>query len=249
MKLSIQTYTVQNHIETDLWGTLKKLSSLGLRYVEIGGTFGLPAKELKAGLDDLGLAVSGMHTWLGNLEKEFDKIVDDNRTLGNKYIVLASVDRALHSQGWTTVAKTLEPMGAKLRDAGFIMAYHNHNFEFALENGKPGLDVLYESSDSALVKAQIDAYWVLYGGGDPGAYIRKLKGRVPLVHLKDGVKGGAEPHFLEVGQGDVDWDDVLAACKECDVEFGAIEQDSSDRDSMESARMSVEFLRARGFTE
>ena len=249
MKLSIQTYTVQDYIEKDLWGTLKRLSDLGLHYVEIGGTFGLPAEELKAGLDNLGLGVSGMHTWLGNLENEFDKVVADNRTLGNKYIVLASVDRALHSQGWATVAKRVEPFGAKLRDLGFVLAYHNHNFEFALENGKPGLDVLYESADPALLKAQIDAYWVLYGGSDPAAYIRKLKGRVPLVHLKDGKKGGEHPHFLEVGQGDVNWDDVLAACKECDVDFGAIEQDSSDRDSMESARMSVEFLRARGITE
>jgi sugar phosphate isomerase/epimerase len=159
------------------------------------------------------------------------------------------VDRAIHTLGWATVAKRFEPIGAKLRDLGFVLAYHNHNFEFALENGKPGLDVLYEAADPALLKAQIDAYWVLYGGGDPASYIRKLKGRVPLVHLKDGKKGGPNAHFLEVGQGDVDWDDVLAACKESEVDFGAIEQDSSERDSMESARMSVEFLRARGISE
>jgi len=51
---------------------------------------------------------------------------------------------------------------------------------------------------------------------------------------------------LVVGQCVLDWDGILAACEEVGVEFGAIEQDTSDRDPLESTRMSVEFLRSKG---
>ena len=249
MKLSMQTYTVRDKIENDLWGTLKGLRDMGLGYIEIGGTFGLPVKEFKDRLDGLGLKISGNHVGVAELEGNFERIVEENRILDNHYVILPSVDKELYSLGWASVARRVEPLGAKLRDAGFAFAYHNHAFEFPLENGKPGLDVLYETADPALLQAQIDTYWVAYGGGDPAAYIRKLSGRVPLVHFKDGETGRGEPYFLEAGQGELDWDDILAACKTSTVDFGAIELDFCPRDSMESARMCVDFFRARGITE
>ncbi len=249
MKLSMQTYTVQKDVETDLWGTLRKLREMGLNYVEIGGTYGLPAKELRDGLDRIGLQVSGNHYGLTQLEEQLDQVVEESRIIGNRYVIIPSVDRELHGQGWAVVAKRLEPIGARLRDRGFVFCYHNHAFEFAPKNGKPGLDVLYETADPSLLKAQIDTYWVAYGGGDPAAYIRKLKGRVPLVHLKDGELGRGEPHFLEAGQGQLDWDDILQACQSSAVEFGAIELDVCPREPLESARASVEFFRAHGVME
>jgi len=249
MKLSMQSYTVRDHLEKDLWGTLEGVCKMGLSYVEISGTSGVSATEYKKRLDDLGLSVAGNHVSLDQLENEFESIVEDNRILDNRYIILPWIGKDFYSQGWAEVAKRLEPYGARLRDAGLVFAYHNHAFEFAPENGKPGLDVLYETADPDLVKAQIDTYWVAYGGCDPAACIRKYSGRIPIVHLKDGTLGGAEPHFLEVGQGQLDWDDILAACQEAGVEYGAVEQDTCTRDSMESARMSVDFLRGKGLHE
>jgi len=246
VKLSAQVYTVRDYIEKDLWGTLAEMHDLGLDYVEIGGTFGLAAKELKIGLDGLGLKANATHANIEQLEGETDRIIEECMVLEIPAVVLSSIGKAHYERGWTAVARELEPIGRKLKDAGLHFAYHNHAFEFRPENGKPGLDILYETSDPALVGAQIDTYWVAYGGGDPAAYLRKLKGRVKHCHLKDGKLGGPQPHFLEVGQGDLDWDDILAACRETGVEFGAIEQDTCERDSLESLRMSVDFLRSKG---
>ena len=246
MKLSAQCYTVRDHIEEDLWGTLSAMRELGLDTIEIGGTFGVPAGELKEGLDRIGLKVNATHAGMERLENDLASIVEECRILDIHAVVLSSVDRRHYSRGWGAVAGDLNAIGQKLRDAGLHFAYHNHAFEFQLEDGRPGLDVLYEKSDPSLVGAQIDTYWVAYGGGDPAAYLRKLKGRVKHIHLKDGKLGGAEPRFLEVGQGDLDWDDILAACQESGVEFGAIEQDTCDRDTLESLKMSVDYLRAKG---
>jgi sugar phosphate isomerase/epimerase len=143
----------------------------------------------------------------------------------------------------------MEAIGGKIRAAGLQFCYHNHAFEFKPEGGKPGLDVLYETADPNLVLAQIDTYWVAYGGGDPASYIKKLKGRIPQVHFKDGKIGGPDPYFCEVGQGELQWDGIIAACKEVNVEFVSIELDTCPHEPLESVRMSVEYIRGKGISE
>ncbi|MFI5387138.1 MAG: sugar phosphate isomerase/epimerase family protein [Fimbriimonadales bacterium] len=249
MKLSANCYTVRDLIAKDLWGTLAALRGLGLDYIEIGGLYGVSAKEFREGVDKLGLKISANHVALDQLENQMDQVIEDNRILGVQCIVLPWIDKQFYERGWAMAAKKLEPFGARLRDEGFIFAYHNHSFEFEPENGRPGLDVFYEAADPHLVGAQIDTYWVAYGGGDTAAYIRKLEGRVTQCHFKDGKIGGSEPHFLEVGQGDLNWDDIIAACHESDVKFVSIELDECPHEPIESVRMSAEFLRGKGITE
>lgn len=249
MKLSVQCYTVRQALSQDLWGTFRALQAMGLNYVEVGGDYGVSASELKQGLDEIGLKVSASHASMDEIENGFDKVVEENRIYGCKCVVLSSVNKSKYSQGWDVVAKQLEEIGARFRDEGFLFGYHNHSFEFRLQDGKPGLDTLYENSDPKLLQAQLDTYWVAFGNADPVEYIRKLKGRVSYLHFKDGKLGVEEPHFLEVGQGDLKWDEILEACHESEVEYAAIEQDTCERPELESVKMSVDFLRSKGVSD
>lgn len=249
MKLSVQLYTVRDDMERDMWGTLAALKSMGLNYVEIGGSYGKTPQELKAGLDKSGLKVSANHIPIPELENNLNRVIEDNRILENDVIVVPHIGRDRYEKGWGVVGKGLEEIGKKLHEAGFTLAYHNHDFEFGLQNGRPGLDQLYEAADPRYLTAQLDTYWVAYGGADPAEYIRKLTGRVAQCHFKDGKLGEGEPHFLEVGHGDLNWDSILAACRETNVPVGSIELDFCPREPLESVRMSVEFLRTHGVSE
>jgi len=52
-----------------------------------------------------------------------------------------------------------------------------------------------------------------FGGGDPAQWIRKLRGRVPLVYLKDmGIREGKQI-FMEVGEGNLNWEEILVHVK------------------------------------
>ena len=55
--------------------------------------------------------------------------------------------------------------------------------------------------------------------------------------------------FAEVGQGNLDWDDIFAACSEAGVEEILVEQDSSwaNDDPFLSLKMSYDFLATKGF--
>jgi sugar phosphate isomerase/epimerase len=248
MKLSVQCYTLRDEFAKDVWGTYKALRDLGLNYIEVAGTHGLSAKELKAGLDKLGLKVSASHIGIGELEGNLAQVIEDNKVLENPCVVLPWIGEDRYGKGWDKFGKELEPIGAKLKAAGIAFAYHNHSFEFAEQNGKIGLDAFYEAADPELVRAQIDTYWVAFGGQDPAAYIAKLGKRVAQIHCKDGKLGG-EPHYLEVGQGDLKWDGILAAARQVGAAFASIELDVCPRPPIESVKMSVDFLRGKGITE
>jgi sugar phosphate isomerase/epimerase len=94
---------------------------------------------------------------------------------------------------------------------------------------------------------EIDTYWITHGGGDPAAWIAKCRGRIPAVHLKDMlIKLDRTQYMAEVGEGNLNWPAILAACKEAGVEHLLVEQDVCYRDPFESLEISLKNLKDMG---
>src|SRR5690606_34525917 len=104
------------------------------------------------------------------------------------------------------------------------------------------LDILFENTAPENMAAELDIYWLKYAGEDPAAWIRKLEGRCPLVHLKD-IQAGEPFGFRELGKGAIEWQEIFEACKEADVKWGFVEQDTIEGDAFESIQISLDFLR------
>jgi sugar phosphate isomerase/epimerase len=245
MRLSVQCYTLRAEFAKDVWKTFASLREMGFLFVELAGTYELEPKELRKGLDALDLKISGSHVGLDALEEKLEQTIEDNYTLDNRYIILPWVDKEAYGAGWDVFAHRLDAIGERVREAGLRFAYHNHAFEFEEQNGRPGLDLLYEGSSPEHVQAQLDVAWVQHGGQDPADYIRRYADRCPLVHLKDITAEGKD---VIPGGGTVDWVQVLAACREADVEFGAIEMDNPPDDPWEDVKACVDFFRTRGIS-
>jgi sugar phosphate isomerase/epimerase len=125
-------------------------------------------------------------------------------------------------------------------------SYHNHSFELVCFGERTGLDIIYQESDPCYLQAEIDTYWIQHGGGDPAAWVKRMKGRMPVVHLKDMVIAAGEQTMAKVGEGNLNWSAILQACREAEVEWYAIEQDVCQRDPFESLRISYENLKTMG---
>jgi inosose dehydratase len=81
------------------------------------------------------------------------------------------------------------------------------------------------------------------GGGDPAELIRRYPDRIRHVHLKD--LDRASTTFLPLGQGDLDFAEVLAAVREVGYDdWLIVELDSYDGDPAEAARISKAYLDA-----
>jgi len=241
MRLSVQLYTVRDALTADLEGTLAALKAIGLEYVELAGMYDRSAAEWKALLDANGLKASGAHTGLDRVTGDLDAVIDEAKTIGFNYVIVPWVGAETYADGWDTFAQSLNPIGVKLKEAGLTLAYHNHAFEF-VDNG---LDTFYAAADPSALVAELDLAWIQIGGADPAAYIEKMSGRVPLVHLKD-YDPTKSPQWQPAGSGTVDYDAILPACEAAGVQFGCIELDESAIDPIDAVRASFEFLSGKG---
>lgn len=248
MRLGVQLFTLREACAADFFAALREISAMGLRVVEMAGLHDHPPERVRGWLDDLGLSAPAAHVGLDLETGEVDSLVSEARLLGCETLILPWVAQEAYADGWDRLARRVEPIARKLREAGLRFAYHNHAFEFERgADGRTGLEVFWDATDPDLVQAEIDTYWVQYAGLDPAAMIESLAGRVPYVHLKDMGSGPDRPD-VEGGRGILDWDAILSACDLAGVEYGIIEMDNPPGDPFEAVRVSAEFFRSKGLT-
>ncbi len=144
------------------------------------------------------------------------------------------------AEGMSTAARTLKA-------AGISLGYHNHSFEFEPVGDKLLMEHLMAMTADAGMWAEIDTYWVQHGGGDPAAWIRKVAGRIPMVHFKDmGVLEG-EQAMREIGEGNLNWLAIIDACKAAGVKYYTVEQDHCNGvDPFECLAISLRNMKAMG---
>lgn|GEM_PF-2336936 len=78
--------------------------------------------------------------------------------------------------------------------------------------------------------------------------LQRYEGRIPLVHVKDYLPGDEEGQatVTELGQGVMDFKTVLPAALNAGAGWFIVEQDSSEKDTLESARINAAFMQEFG---
>jgi sugar phosphate isomerase/epimerase len=257
--IALQLYTVRDAAKKDLEGTLKKAYDMGWRYVQWSGMPNLPADQIRAALDKAGLKCIACHTSIEAFEKNFDEQVSFWKTVGNKDVAPGGMmkDCTKDLESWLKGCKRLDELGAKLRGVGMRLSFHNHAHEFEKFPNDPRTkhQILMDSTKPENLCAELDIAWACAAGVDVPAYIRSLKGRIPVVHAKDvlneaapakpakGAKGDGKKHTLmPLGQGQVPWKDVFAAGKAAGVEWYIYEQDNGKGEVWDYVKTSYDFI-------
>lgn len=248
-KIGAQLYTLRDYLKTpaEIVSTLHKVRAIGYQAVQISGLGPIPMVELKKNLDDEGLIACATHTGYEMLVRETEKVIEDHKILGAAQVSCPGLPGEYHNEeGYKKAAQELSRVGSILKRQGITLSYHNHGIEFEQYGSKIGLEILFEESDPRYLQAEIDTYWVQYGGGDPAAWCQRLKGRLPLVHVKDMSIKNNQQIMAEVGSGNLNWETILKACKEAGTLWYLVEQDVCQRHPLESLKISLENLHNMG---
>jgi sugar phosphate isomerase/epimerase len=268
LPVGLQVYSVRDYASKDLEGTMMKLKEIGYDYVEPAGLYGKTAEEYKAVLDKCGLTAICAHVPYAEMTADLDKVISDYKTLGVSYIAVPYLgeDDRPGAKNFETVLANIRSIGEKCAANGITLLYHNHDFEFIkMEDGRYGLDYMYDTVPADYLQTELDCCWVNVGGEDPAAYVRKYAGRCPIVHLKDftgtksknmynliGMKEVAETTntfaFRPVGYGKQDVPSILTAAIESGAKYLVVEQDNpGEQTSLEAVAMSRSYLKSLGF--
>lgn len=247
-QIAIQLYTLRDHLQTpaDRATTLKRMREIGYQAVQVSGIKEYDDAEMKRMLDGEGLVCAATHEPGARILNEPEQVVEHLLRLGCK-------DTAFPHPG-SVPMKTLDDVkdlatrlnaaGKVMHEAGIRLSYHNHHVEFRRLGGKPILQILYEETDPRYLMAELDTYWVQYGGGTSQDWCRAMKGRMPVLHVKDfGINEENKIIYCEVGNGNLDWPAIIEAADASGCEWYAVEQDTCPGDEFESVRQSFEFMR------
>jgi sugar phosphate isomerase/epimerase len=102
------------------------------------------------------------------------------------------------------------------------------------------LEVLLAETDPAVVRFEMDIYWLVKAGGDPIAYLARYPGRFTMVHAKDS-SGPPEHRMMDVGSGAIDFRAILERATSAGLQHVFVEHDEPV-DAMKSAAASYEHL-------
>ncbi|MDN5797969.1 MAG: sugar phosphate isomerase/epimerase [Intrasporangium sp.] len=223
---------------------------------------------------DFGALSAAIQTPVGapndSLTTDFDKVVGDARTLGADMVrigmmpfeAMASYDELLR------FCRQADDTAVRLAEVGIGLYYHNHHIEFAKHGGELILDIIREKAPN--LRLEIDVHWVQRGGRDPVRTLQKYAGLVDLVHLKDYRIGPLDPaafealragdvvgfmtaftgvvQFAEVGEGTLDWPEIIDTAIASGAKYLFIEQDEQyGRDPFDCLVTSRENLVAAGY--
>ena len=237
--IGLQLWSLRESLPKDLSGSLAKVRAMGFREVEGAGLWKHTAPELRAALDAAGLRCTSQHMGLDRLRDDLPGALAEARTLGATTIVCPWIP---HKEAFTQedalkAAEVFNRAGKAASDEGLRLGYHTHGYENVPSPDGTLFDTLAIAADPKLVHFQVDVFHVYHGGMDPVALMKKYKGRVRSLHLKDIKKGypretgkgtATADADVPVGTGQIDWPTVLrAAMKAGAVEY-YIEDESTD---------------------
>jgi len=241
-KKGLQLYTVRELLKVDFEGTLRRVAVLGYREVEFAGILGLDASRTSKFLRHLGLTAPSLHFDYESLRDNARRSFETAQLLGSRFVVCPWLAPPIRrtSDDWKRICDDLNAIGELASRSDLTLAYHNHDFEFALlPDGTRPYDLLLSSTDQRFVKFELDVYWATKGNLDPARALRANPSRFPLLHLKDMAEDGST---TELGHGRIDFAGILAAASQSGVRHLFVEQDVSS-DPLRSIEVSITFLR------
>jgi sugar phosphate isomerase/epimerase len=240
--VGLQLYTVRDAMSAETPGSLKKLSVLGYKNMELasytnGKFYGYKPSELKKMINDLGMDTISSHAAVesaGITTENAKLMADAHAELGVKYCIQPWVndeDRTIDK--FKQMIADWNKVGEIMKNVGIQFGYHNHNFEFKSMNGVvPYYDIFMPEMDANLITMELDLFWASKAGQNPVEMFNKYPGRFQLFHMKDMLTQQA-PFFdvikddiCSVGEGVIDFKKILAAKETAGMKYLFVEDDN-----------------------
>jgi sugar phosphate isomerase/epimerase len=236
-KLGIQLYTVRDELGKDFSGTLKFLADQGINGVEFACDYGnYEPNELAKVLREYNLETYGLYEALDNITDADSKVYDYAKALNCKYLA-CGIPEAILKSDFKNCLEKLKQANSAAESKGVKLCYHAHAYEFDKYDSRTYLEIILSETDLLF---EADTAWIYAGGENVKAYLEKYQDKIPLIHIKDITE---DIDYTELGNGVVNFDEVIEFARNSQVEWLGYEQDFSKIGELESTKRSFEFIR------
>lgn len=251
MILGAQLYTVRAYTQTekDLDYTLEQIAKIGYTTVQVSGIgASIQPRTVRELCDKHSLKIVITHSDANRILNDTEQLIEDHRNMDCQYIGLGSMPEKYRNPEWFhRFFYDYKEAAKKIRDAGMLFMYHNHNFEFEKVNGRYYLEYMLEEFGPAELGFTLDTYWLQAAGTDVCQWIERLQDRIPCVHLKDMAMLKHEAVMAPVLEGNMNFKKILATLEGTNCQYLLVEQDVCQESPFECLAKSYRNLSALGY--
>ncbi len=249
--ISAQLFTVRANTKTEeaIAETLCRIREIGYRNVQVSAFGPYRTAFLREELQKNGLTVCATHTPYERIIDETDAVIAEHLELGIPYVGLGMRKFATEEDVHVFLREIL-PASEKIRASGLRFVYHNHHHEFApLDTGRTPMEIILENTTPEQFGLLIDVHWLVAAGVSPTSFMRRHADRINVIHLKDfALDPERNRIFAAVGEGNMDFEEILKVACEIGVEYAAVEQDNCyGEDPFACLARSLAYLRGLGY--
>lgn len=247
-KFGLQLWSVKEEMAQAPQRTLEQAAAFGYHQIETfegaqGMCWGMAPAGFKASAHGLGMEIVAGHCDVFN---DFEMKVEIAVETGMRFLVCPWLGPNGSLDFYRQAAARFNYCGELCRQAGIGFAYHNHDYSFLPVEGISPIELFLQETDPALVSFEMDIFWVVAAGHDPGAWLRAYPERWPLVHVKDKAftTQGSPPESTRLGRGTIDFPSLLAG-QYPGIGWCIVEQEQFAADSpMEAAKANAAYMRS-----
>ena len=253
MQAGLNLYSIRNYLDSEqhFLEAVLQLKEQGYAYMQFSGGVFDPAM-IKRVSENAEMPVVLTHVPMDRIVNDTERLMEEHTLFNCKNIGLGAMpfDAVEDRERCQQIVISLETAAEKMAQNGFAFFYHHHHFEFVKHDGISVFDYMVQNAPH--INFTLDTYWLQYGGVDIGATIDKLNGRIGCVHLKDymivrgqGGPGGYEPRFAPVGDGNIDFVNLIPRMRVSGAEYFLVEQDNAATlpDTMEQVGRSIAYIK------
>ena len=248
MEFGLNLFSVRDKLKTkeDLLFCVQRLKENGYKYFQYsGGPFEVERlKEVENSVAPIVLT----HVPFDRIINEPYQLMQEHAQFGCKNIGLGMmpIDIISDQAKCKQAIEKLNESAKIFSDNGFKFFYHHHHFEMTKYDGQTVFEYMIENAP--YVNFTVDTYWLQYGGFDIKNTIKKLANRIECVHLKDYKiifeNGQFKPTFAPVGEGTINFDEIIQLMQQCGAKYFLVEQDNAveKADSIQEVCKSIKYL-------
>jgi len=235
--IGIQMYTLRDFMNSkeNLRNTLRKVSEIGYRSVQISIPGFMNASELKNELDNYSLKADSVFAPLESIHDNLDNLLQNAKVLDTDTIRTDGIPERLtgSEEGFRIYAERLQNAGKLLSKYGLRFMYHNHALEYSnFENGT-GMDILLKETDPQYVMFQPDVHHIAAAGLEVSHALYDFAGRCEYIHMQgyaiiagEDVDKAVPRRTVPVGTGNLNWSGIVKTALDIGVKLFVVEQDN-----------------------
>lgn len=172
-------------------------------------------------------------TVLGN----FSYYVQLNAVTGGTWLCVSRIPEHLKSRkGLDVYIAELRAMQEQLTPLGQTLCFHPVSGDYTAVPGMNAVEYLLEAMPELVIC--LDLYHLNRNCADMPGFIRRYGKRICMVHFKDSIGDTLVP----AGQGETNWNGVVAACLETGVPYAFAEQERWNRDPYDCLKEAMDWL-------